>query len=413
MMKININAFNANLVAALIIAGIALPKQFMGIKGVLSALVIMISLFFLLTRKFIDLEYMYWLLLNLLYCIIWTFVGYVNGNDPEGLHSVMRNGILYPVIFSLFAISIAELPDMTKLMKAILIGNFICCIIIFITVTDSIGITNLRFLYDSLVVGDSVFNRGYMKVASVFTISMTFTVPFSIYYCLYQINKNEKKLQRVIEIIIILLASLIAGSRALQVISLAALMISYVLVNKLSMRNTIYILLIILAFFLVYKYWLKDLGLDIAVVIERVFYGDNSVRESQTVVLWREFKKHPIIGAGNATLIAELALVNNQMLYESTYLMNLNNTGLIGMIIYIAILVYPIITLVKYLKKRRKDQFAVALLMGYCGCLVECHVNPVFTRFDCMWFLFLVPMYTLNYRRRQKIIAKRMIINEK
>lgn len=411
-MKININAFNANLLAALMISGIALPKQFMGIKGALSVLVIMISLFYLINRKFIDLEFMYWLLLNLIYCLIWTFVGYVKGNAPEGLQSVIRSGILYPVIFALFAISIAELPDMKKLMKAILIGNFICCIIIFITVTDSIGITNLRFLYEALVVGDSVFNKGYMKVASVFTISMTFTAPFSIYYCLNQINKNEKKLQRVLELIIILVASLIAGSRALQVISLAAFIISCMLINKLSVRNVIYIILIVFAFFFVYKYWLKDLGLDIAVVIDRVFYGDNSVRENQTVVLWREFKKHPIIGAGNATFIPELALVNNQMLYESTYLMNLNNTGLIGMVIYISILLYPIITLVRYLKKRRKDEFAVALLIGYCGCLAECHVNPVFTRFDCMWFLFLVPMYTLNYRRRQKMIAKRMIVNE-
>ena len=195
-------------------------------------------------------------------------------------------------------------------------------------------------------------------------------------------------------------------------ISLAAFIISCMLINKLSVRNVIYIILIVFAFFFVYKYWLKDLGLDIAVVIDRVFYGDNSVRENQTVVLWREFKKHPIIGAGNATFIPELALVNNQMLYESTYLMNLNNTGLIGMVIYISILLYPIITLVRYLKKRRKDEFAVALLIGYCGCLAECHVNPVFTRFDCMWFLFLVPMYTLNYRRRQKMIAKRMIVNE-
>lgn len=411
-MKININAFNANILAALMISGIALPKQFMGIKGALSVLVIMISLFYLINRKFIDLEFMYWLLLNLIYCLIWTFVGYVKGNAPEGLQSVIRSGILYPVIFALFAISIAELPDMKKLMKAILIGNFICCIIIFITVTDSIGITNLRFLYEALVVGDSVFNKGYMKVASVFTISMTFTAPFSIYYCLNQINKNEKKLQRVLELIIILVASLIAGSRALQVISLAAFIISCMLINKLSVRNVIYIILIVFAFFFVYKYWLKDLGLDIAVVIDRVFYGDNSVRENQTVVLWREFKKHPIIGAGNATFIPELALVNNQMLYESTYLMNLNNTGLIGMVIYISILLYPIITLVRYLKKRRKDEFAVALLIGYCGCLAECHVNPVFTRFDSMWFLFLVPMYTLNYRRRQKMIAKRMIVNE-
>ena len=381
-------------------------------SDLLSVLVIMISLFYLINRKFIDLEFMYWLLLNLIYCLIWTFVGYVKGNAPEGLQSVIRSGILYPVIFALFAISIAELPDMKKLMKAILIGNFICCIIIFITVTDSIGITNLRFLYEALVVGDSVFNKGYMKVASVFTISMTFTAPFSIYYCLNQINKNEKKLQRVLELIIILVASLIAGSRALQVISLAAFIISCMLINKLSVRNVIYIILIVFAFFFVYKYWLKDLGLDIAVVIDRVFYGDNSVRENQTVVLWREFKKHPIIGAGNATFIPELALVNNQMLYESTYLMNLNNTGLIGMVIYISILLYPIITLVRYLKKRRKDEFAVALLIGYCGCLAECHVNPVFTRFDCMWFLFLVPMYTLNYRRRQKMIAKRMIVNE-
>ncbi|WP_289302037.1 O-antigen ligase family protein [Sporofaciens musculi] len=379
-MKININAFNANLLAALMISGIALPKQFMGIKGALSVLVIMISLFYLINRKFIDLEFMYWLLLNLIYCLIWTFVGYVKGNAPEGLQSVIRSGILYPVIFALFAISIAELPDMKKLMKAILIGNFICCIIIFITVTDSIGITNLRFLYEALVVGDSVFNKGYMKVASVFTISMTFTAPFSIYYCLNQINKNEKKLQRVLELIIILVASLIAGSRALQVISLAAFIISCMLINKLSVRNVIYIILIVFAFFFVYKYWLKDLGLDIAVVIDRVFYGDNSVRENQTVVLWREFKKHPIIGAGNATFIPELALVNNQMLYESTYLMNLNNTGLIGMVIYISILLYPIITLVRYLKKRRKDEFAVALLIGYCGCLAECHVNPVFTQ---------------------------------
>ena len=129
-MKININAFNANLLAALMISGIALPKQFMGIKGALSVLVIMISLFYLINRKFIDLEFMYWLLLNLIYCLIWTFVGYVKGNAPEGLQSVIRSGILYPVIFALFAISIAELPDMKKLMKAILIGNFICCIII-------------------------------------------------------------------------------------------------------------------------------------------------------------------------------------------------------------------------------------------------------------------------------------------
>ena len=136
---------------------------------------------------------------------------------------------------------------------------------------------------------------------------------------------------------------------------------------------------------------------------------NQTVRQEQSKALIAGFYNNPLLGTGFGKGVNSVVRnIEKPWTYELTYHVILYNTGIIGFIFFIALILYPIYWSITLIKKT-KDILILPILCSYVVILLNSTSNPFFTSsFDFQWMLFL-PIGILN---RLELNFKKSVLNQ-
>ena len=129
------------------------------------------------------------------------------------------------------------------------------------------------------------------------------------------------------------------------------------------------------------------------------FDSDNTTpRQQQSNALLNGFYSSPIFGSGFGVGVNDVVRsAERPWTYELTYHLYLYNTGIIGFLLFLSLLAFPIYRF--YILNKYHPEYSIYLkpvIISYIIVLFASSSNPYFTSsFDFLWMLFL-PIGILN-----------------
>ena len=159
-----------------------------------------------------------WVGLYLAYNLIWSLLGFANGQPAAS--NYFRLGVIWPVIF-LFVIAVIDrerIKWIDRLMVALLAFQ-VLCILLMIGYAFQLWPNVLRWLIPSTRVG---IHLGYIHVTGHFIGGMAFTVPYV--YCRFVLCAPKKKQYNIAYSVLwmVVILALVATSRRILLLVLAA-----------------------------------------------------------------------------------------------------------------------------------------------------------------------------------------------
>lgn len=272
---------------------------------------------------------------------------------------------------------------------------------------DAVGITNVQFINENTYNITSVLNNGYTKIAAPIVFSLIFTIPFVLVY--YSQETVRKGIFSFVNIASSLMAAVISGNRMLLLLIMFTTLVCIFMIKK-TKKNILFFFIaagLVLIFLVRMSFFEGNISLYSLTerIINEIRFDDENVRWKQIMELFKGFLEKPIIGSGFAAGVSGIVRNEQDWLYEVVYMLYLYNTGIIGLIFYLALIVSVVFMAVKIKKINRNNKYILPALMGYICILLACWTNPVLGKFDSLWFLFLIPMYFNNQLLNRKRIC--------
>ena len=123
------------------------------------------------------------------------------------------------------------------------------------------------------------------------------------------------------------------------------------------------------------------------------------LRYNQIELLIKSWEQKPLFGHGHGS-VSEYMIRNENTpwLYELSYFALLFQTGIIGLIVYLGLLFWPIIKGIQLLKKGNTECniYIMPCLVGYVFILIGNASNPYLASYDYSWSLFF-PVTVINF----------------
>jgi O-antigen ligase len=129
-----------------------------------------------------------------------------------------------------------------------------------------------------------------------------------------------------------------------------------------------------------------------------------SIRYDQFDMLIKSWLQKPVLGHGHGA-VSDFVIRSEKTpwVYELSYVALLFQTGIIGLLVYLCLLVWPIFKGM-YLLKNGNTEASIFIIPGLVGCtcfLIANATNPYLISYDYMWALFF-PLAVVNFYMKEK-----------
>lgn len=339
---------------------------------------------------------------------------------PDIFKMLAPTYIIWPIIYTIVLVISSrrfEIFDLTKLfvITTIAISSYILYFNLnFMGYIPSLGVAKWLPKY---VINDDL---GYIGFFVPNITSLLFLVPYIIANL---VNYNEevivKKRYLWIAAVLSTIAVLLTGRRALIAVVAISPFISLLLsrfkvdrfkvdrfkpdrfksiIKKLAIGLVI-VFLLAMGYFAIGKLMKVELRINNTQTAE--IKGGTEIRYSQFEALINDWKEKPLLGHGYG-VDAKLSVRSNVPgTYELSYVAMLFQTGVMGMIFYIALMIWLFSMCIKIIKSKSfSTVYMIPTLTGMMSVLIGNSTNPYIQSFDGLWIFFyplaLVNRYLLN-----------------
>jgi hypothetical protein len=347
--------------------------------------------------------------------MLWVFWGYLNGNP--GVNDYFRVQVIWPLIYFILITIINSKNIIYRIFQLMVIFTFI---ISFYNVYQTLAVfnivPNIFKLTDIFVIGT---HPGYTQLATLNIGSLVFLIPFVIVGIISDTDFLKKiKISRtflLLTTLVSILCGIISGRRVILILIIlnAAIVFLLPIFSKdYKIKYYSHLPKIVLVFGCI-AILTVIIGNKIDInyttikyrLIEELDPINDTPRKIQMAALINEFYHHPIIGTGFGIGVdAIIRNIERPWIYELTYILYLYNTGIIGMILYLYILIFPIIWGIQLFKKDSSlKNIIFPIMAGYISVLIASATNPyIGSSFDFLWMLFL-PVGIFNYLQKAQV----------
>ena len=390
---------------------VVFPQLFSKVK-LIFLLLTLFSIFLDLNNKpfFYSKVWTIWFLFYFLFYFLWITYGLIRGNP--GVSDYFRLQIIWPTIFFILISTIDSLKKIIFVYKLLVNFSIIISVYIIYRFLEVINLVPKIYNFEGEVLGVGI-HSGFIQVVSLSVGSLVFLLPFILCLVsgfsksfLYRKIVSKKKL--FIVFVLITIAVIISGRRALWFsffITYILVFLTNYLIYKKKFLKLIYnfSLFSIVIFFIGFSSitYLND-KVDFDQLSNRITKEFNSSeltpRQLQSIALFEGFKKNPLFGSGFGVGVKDnIRSSEKPWQYELTYNLYLYNTGLIGMLFFLLLILFPFSRYLKLCKIYPEfTPYLSPAFISYLIVLIASASNPYFTSsFDFMWMLFL-PIAIIN-----------------
>lgn len=383
-------------------------------KGVIFSLIMFIVFFEFSERKkvFIHSTIAKLIFISIFTNLFFLLRGTINNPDIFWMHFPVR--VIWPAVYTVVligAFSDFKKIDLSKLLVSttILISFFILYVILnFMGHLPHTFLLNLPLNY---VVNNDF---GFISLFMPNITSLFFLVPYNISLLLnYEKGVAVKKRYIWIAIIISTLSAIIIGRRALLIVIVMSFFLNFFLIvikeKKLiktyqssfnnilkSLNKRMFILMSVILFISVaFVALFQSEALRLGNFDTELLVSSDAHRPYQFWALMEGWLKNPILGAGFG-VSTRLIQSGIPGFYELTYVATLFQTGLVGVVIYIFLLIFLLRRFIVSMRSNRESLvYLIPVFTGMCAVLVANATNPYLASFDSLWALFY-PLAVLN-----------------
>ncbi len=365
-------------------------------------------------------EVFLWYMIFVFHGIFFSIYGYLNGNNTNYLIRSSAYNIVWPGLYLIFTIGLYKKISLSFFIKVIVIANLLISLYLIGSALTLFGVIPplniIKFEMSELAFD---FKAGLIKIEAPSVICMLFTVPFVISLTLLNGAKTFgfKKWFLNISILASIVAIICTARRALILNIFFGFLFtiflgwrSNTLNKRLLNRNVLRMLfigLIVVALVLitVQQYGLVDLSLVYEKFTSAFSSKENlsdkstSIRYDQFDLLIKSWAQKPLLGYGHGA-VSEFVVRSKitPWIYELSYVALLFQTGIIGLVIYLGLLFWPIYKGMQIIKNGSAESqvFILPCIVGWVSFLIANGTNPYLISYDYMWALFF-PVAIVNY----------------
>ncbi|MFT4153291.1 O-antigen ligase family protein [Parafilimonas sp.] len=369
-------------------------------------------------------EVFLWYAILISHGIFFTIIGFLNKNNPYFVLRTTTYNIIWPVFYFIFTIGLYKRTSLIFLIRVLVITNFIVSLYLIGSALTLLHVLPpLGFLSFSMSQLDYDTTAGLVKVQIPAIISMMFTVPFLISFTLLSEKRSLgfKKWFLYASILLSIIGIISSARRALMLNVFFGVLFTIIFSwwanyssRRILKKNMIWMVcggLIILTGVLIA---VADSGfIDLSLVFQKFSeafaskenLSDKSVaiRYDQFDLLIKSWLQKPLLGHGHGAVSSFVVRSEKTpWMYELSYVALLFQTGIIGLLIYLALLGWPIYKGLTLLRKGNHETALLLMpLMVGCTCfLIANGTNPYLQSYDNMWTLFF-PVAVINYLTKE------------
>lgn len=380
-----------------------IPRSYTAYKFPLLILVIIMSIFHLIgksrdiriTKIFISV-----FLLFICFGLDGVLVGVFRSNNISWILPNAKIFLFWGIIYLILCTALTSTELFPILFKVLVFVNLLVGIYNVLLFFSSVGVPGLSWLSVIDSSGRIGLHEGYVQITSSNYGTLIFTMPFCLTLFLFG---NKKSRFLTISLIVSIISILLSGRRILFLAFLVLPVIYFIYglkVNKFQVKIGIRIIIsvgvIIIGLFLFRNY--LNLNSLISRFVDGFSNSSDNIRSVQIIELYKGFLSHPIFGngfgIGVSTVVRDLS---SPWLYEVIYVMFLFNTGIIGAIIFISMVMMIWLSAKKFITVNTEGQpFMFALFSGFFCFFIANFSNPYLLSFEFLWTIFIIPAY-YNY----------------
>jgi hypothetical protein len=388
------------------------------LKAVLTVFIIILILFREISRlgsnKNDRRSALVWLLALLSFGAFFSAVGAASAGP--GVLKMMQVYILWPIVYYYIFTRINE----AGLTRALSISVYASVYLIFIFCSSLIlialflGIDNYQSFAEVISFGSTVGVADFSSIFG-FTFPGLMSMPFLFGYLSWDVfyvkARSTGPSFKKVAWLMALVVCLFSGRNALLVVSAAAILITIYLLPRDSrdvlLRNLIrYIIYsaIIVIFYLALSDSTYSFGEIYKLLSENFTSSANQTRANQAQLLLDGFISSPITGVGlGVPHPSVFRSATSPWSYEMVYHAMLYQTGVIGTMIYIFLMLVPPLSCFLICRKNRllvarhDGCTYVPIGIGFFCVLIADSTNPYLARFDAIWMAILLPVLLSRY----------------
>jgi hypothetical protein len=390
-----------------------LPTSYIEVKLLLlslSLIIIIVSGQF--KSQFYSKIFTIWFFSFICFYLSFTLLGIIYGNP--GTIDYLRLFIVWPFIYLILILYINSRRIIFAIIKLLITITFIISTYNIYKLLEFINIVPRLFnLKDGFEIG---IHPGFTQIITLNIGSLAFLLAFLISnLATGKKMLNEMKISNlflIITIIATVICSIISGRRILWLVLFISTVSTLAIIMYLNKSYSIlkkilkYVLIILVVSLLLGNLFSDKLDLNYQSMKSRFTEEFDSTVDSprnlQKAGLIDGFLKFPILGSGFGIGIPSVIRSDERpWTYELTYYLYLYNTGIIGIVVFLIILLYPVLWSIRLVKNDPNLRYIIYPVMsGYISVLIASATNPYFTSsFDFEWMIFL-PLGILNYLQK-------------
>ena len=394
-----------------------MPRTYAEVKAPFLAMVVICIAGGMWAHRRVNLhpEVFLWFAINLLYGTAWTAMGALRGN--EGILDAFRLNVVWVVLYAALISGIRSTDQLRSLLRTMIYAGIAISLYNIMYVGNKLDVVPDNPLLH-LEMGQAVgIAASYMKISAHNIGTLAFLFPFAYALLLSPASLEWLGLRRgwlLISFVLMAVTVLISGRRVLWVI-MGALPVMMLLLSflydharrrqiwkRVFCSGAIIAAILFVSFSALEKYGKFDLA-DSYELLEKAFVSEEE-RPLQYKALMEGFERFPLVGSGLGAGVNEVVRdTERPWSYELSYVLILYNTGIMGMLLFIACVFWVPLRLLTLRGRTPEMLFAsVPLILGLITFLVANATNPYFASYDFMWTLFL-PVALINLSLQGKL----------
>lgn len=401
------------------------PQSLMAVKAVFLFLLILFSVYKVLTsrERVYRPKYIRWIILYLFSGVSVLIYGLLKGNP--GPHFYYLVYFVWPIVFPL----IFSLIKYDTLQKVIHVFE---AAYVFIFIMGMLTFLKLNFGFPSFF-NQEIFGYGETTTARPMFLVLSFSggavvqffVLFSFLMPFYCLEKGGITLKRGLLLMAGMLYIVLSSRRIMMLGFVYIPMVTLILLHFSRIRlSKKYLLSIIKTYIIPFCVMIMGIGYIFidsedastfflsAVSSDGDFGQGGNDRLDQFYALLKGWQNNFFFGAGTG-IDAGVTRSDLPGTYELSYMAILFERGTIGGLLYFSIMAYPIIRAIR-LGKHSIDFHTKRLLISYCTCYISLLIanatNPYIGAFDFIWIVFLF-IVILNLTDKKLIYERKNLCN--
>lgn len=408
------------------------PTTYQPIKAVLIAIVLgTIIIEALLTRRIgVDRSVLAITLAMSVVGFLFVSLGMLNRNP--GALRVMAVYIFWPILYLMFVAGCARMGVLKGLMRVLVVGAIAVSVYSLLYILHE-GKLLPGFLYVELDQGQNIgFYQGHIQYAMYSISSLLFLVPFLLAALVLwppevcpPVSRKWLWIAFVLSIVPIVLTErkvlwlLVLGTPFMAMALRWALSPKMRLATHQNARRAMIgmaasavVLLLFMRFALNFDFTVLLNLVSEAFNFSAGQTDDVIVRKAQYLSLMDEWSQRPLLGYGLGAVASVVRNDDQPWTYELSYVALLFHTGIVGMLVYSAGLIW---TYVHGLMVLRMDDrlgvFMGPVLVGTTCFLIGNATNPYLEKYDYLWVLFL-PIAIINlWLLKRRALPKEAVVH--